>query len=66
MKRRDDVNILIFRHVPRHPPERARDVYQGTLGIVNGHGEDGIPALPTAVRAVPVRRPLCDNPRTRV
>jgi hypothetical protein len=29
-----DVNILIFRHVPRHPPERAMDFYQGTLGIV--------------------------------
>jgi hypothetical protein len=29
-----DVNILTFKHVPRHPLGRARDIYQGIPGIV--------------------------------
>jgi hypothetical protein len=28
-----DVNILIFKHVHRHPLERARDVHQDMPGI---------------------------------
>ena len=39
---------------------------QACRALFTRHGEDGIPALPTAVGAIPICRPECHHPRTGV